>query len=302
MSYRKGIEFKKSQVPFGSGDYYTKGQSFEDLKHLFAEILQNKIHGICFSLYESGQQPGDHISEEQVERRINVLKPYVNSVRSFSCIEGNEFIPIHAKKNGMGTLVGAWLGHDKEKNEQELEALSGLVKDGYVDIAAIGNEVLYRNDLSEQELLDYIYRFKNDHPEVPVGYVDAYYEFSHRPAWAEACDVILTNCYPFWEKCPFEYSFDHMRKMYYEAMHAAKGKKVIITETGWPSQGQSIGGAVPSAEAALKYFINTHLWAMDEGIETFYFTSFDEDWKTGAEGDVGAYWGIWDKHEQLKYM
>jgi exo-beta-1,3-glucanase (GH17 family) len=33
----------------------------------------------------------------------------------------------------------------------------------------------------------------------------------------------------------------------------------------------------------------------------FYFSSFDESWKTGTEGDVGAYWGLWDKHEQLKY-
>jgi exo-beta-1,3-glucanase (GH17 family) len=29
---------------------------------------------------------------------------------------------------------------------------------------------------------------------------------------------------------------------------------------------------------------------------------FDESWKVGAEGDVGAYWGIWDKDENLKFM
>ena len=28
---------------------------------------------------------------------------------------------------------------------------------------------------------------------------------------------------------------------------------------------------------------------------------FDESWKIGAEGDVGAYWGLWDKNEKLKY-
>ena len=25
----------------------------------------------------------------------------------------------------------------------------------------------------------------------------------------------------------------------------------------------------------------------------FYFSSFDESWKVEAEGDVGAYWGLW---------
>jgi exo-beta-1,3-glucanase (GH17 family) len=52
---------------------------------------------------------------------------------------------------------------------------------------------------------------------------------------------------------------------------------------------------------ALKYFINTQLWCKKAGIEAFYFSSFDESWKVGDEGDVGAYWGIWDKDEQLKY-
>jgi len=79
------------------------------------------------------------------------------------------------------------------------------------------------------------------------------------------------------------------------------GKPVIITETGWPSKGESLGGAVPSIENAIKYFINTHLWAMDEDIGVFYFSSFDESWKVGAEGEVGAYWGIWDKNEKLKF-
>jgi len=27
----------------------------------------------------------------------------------------------------------------------------------------------------------------------------------------------------------------------------------------------------------------------------------DESWKVGAEGDVGAYWGLWDKDGQPKY-
>jgi exo-beta-1,3-glucanase (GH17 family) len=26
-----------------------------------------------------------------------------------------------------------------------------------------------------------------------------------------------------------------------------------------------------------------------------------ESWKVGSEGDVGSYWGIWDKDEQLKF-
>jgi exo-beta-1,3-glucanase (GH17 family) len=210
-------------------------------------------------------------------------------------------IPQIAKELGIKTLVGAWLGTDEEKNRQEVENLIQLAKDGFVDIAAVGNEVLYRNDLPKDELMEVIKQVKNEIPDIPVGYVDAYYEFVQHPEITELCDVILCNCYPFWEGTDYNFSLQHMQQMYRQATEAAKGKRVIITETGWPSQGESLGNAVPSHINALKYFVNTQLWAIDENIEVFYFSSFDESWKVGAEGEVGAYWGIWDKHEKLKF-
>lgn len=281
-------------------DYTDK--SPDDLKKLFGNILNTGIHGFCFSLYEDGQKPGDIISEEQVRRRMKIIAPYVKWVRSFSCTEGNEFIPMIAREYGIKTLVGAWLGDDPEINEREIEGLIKLSNEGYVDIAAVGNEVMYRKELTEDELLGFINRVKNAIPgSIPVGYVDAYYEFTLKPRITAACDLILTNCYPYWEGCNLEYSLGHMKQMYHQALHAGNGKKVIITETGWPSKGESFKDAHPSHENALKYFINTQLWSQQEDIDIFYFSSFDESWKVGAEGEVGAYWGIWDKHEKLKF-
>ena len=165
-------------------------------------------------MYEDGQEPGDTITEEQVKRRIKILKPYTEWIRSFSCIEGNEHIPRIAKKNGLKNMVGAWLGDDMEKNEEEIEALIQLGKEGCVDIAAVGNEVLFRNDLTLEQLLTYIKRVKEALPEVQVGYVDAYYEFSVHPELVEVSDVILSNCYPYWEGCHIDHSLNHMQQMF----------------------------------------------------------------------------------------
>jgi len=163
--------------------------------------------------------------------------------------------------------------------------------------------VLYRNDLTEAQLLTYIQRVRAAVPgNVQVGYVDAYYEFTDHPKVADACDVILANCYPYWEGCGLEHSLVYMKQMYQQAVQAGRGKKVIITETGWPSQGESKDGAIPSETGAMAYFINAQTWAREANINLFYFSSFDESWKVGAEGDVGAYWGLWDMHEELKYV
>jgi len=273
-----------------------------NLNELFTQIMNDGMHGLCFSAYEEGQKPGDILSEVQIRRRMSIIQPYTKWIRSFSCIEGNELIPKIAKEFGLRTLVGAWLGKDEELNKKELEGLIKLANDGFVDIAAVGNEVLYRNDMSEEALLDAIYHVKESTTNIPVGYVDAYYEFAARPEITQACDVILANCYPFWESCHADYSLLYMKEMFFQAVSAGGGDKhVIITETGWPSEGEDYKGALPSKENALKYFINTQLWSKQENIDIFYFTSFDESWKVGSEGDVGAFWGIWDKDENLKY-
>ena len=283
------------------------GLDFSSMSHadkisLFHQILNQKMHGISYSPYIDGQSPGTEISEQQIRDRLSIIQPYTNWIRSFSCIEGNQEIPRVAVENQLKTMVGIGLSHDREANEIEIANGIEIARNGYANILAVGNEVLLRGDLSEDELIDYINRVKEQVPDVQVGYVDAYFLFENHPRVTEACDVILVNCYPFWESCEAQYALLHMKEMYARATKVANGKKVIISETGWPSVGSPYGAAVPSYENALEYFIDTFNWANDEDIEIFYFSSFDESWKVGDEGDVGAYWGLWDKDGKLKYV
>ncbi len=212
--------------------------AFNNLDARLDVLLSDKMHGISFSAYREGQKPGDELSREQIAQRMAIIAPYFNWVRSFSTTQGNERIPAVAKDMGLKTLVGAWLGTDADKNRQEVDNLIELAHQGAVDVAAVGNEVLYREDLSEGELLDFMAEVRKRLPaEIPMGYVDAYYEFEDRPNVTAACDVLLTNCYPFWEGCAHPYAILYMQDMYRRVQRVANGKRVIISETGWPSAG-----------------------------------------------------------------
>ena len=279
----------------------TSGLSVEDLRALVRKILESKIHGISFSPYVEGQGPRTQLAEKQIRERLTFIRPYANWVRSFSCTEGHELIPGIAAENGLKSMVGVWLDDDHENNEIEVTNAIEIAKAGHADILAVGNEVMLRGDLTEDQLIDYMNRVKQAAPNIVVGYVDAYFEFSDHPRVTEACDVVLANCYPFWEGCPAEHALLYMKEMYRRAVNAANGKKVIISETGWPNVGTATKGAVPSYENAVKYFVDTYRWAEEDQIEIFYFSSFDEAWKVDAEGDVGAYWGLWNKDGNLKY-
>lgn len=279
----------------------TKTLAIADKEQLLQDLLTQQIHGLCFSPYIDDQAPGANISAQQIQQRLSVIANSCQWIRSFSCTEGHQQIPEIAKQQGLKTLVGIWLDDDLENNEIEINNAIMLAKSGHVDILAVGNEVLLREDLTPSQLLQYINRIKQQLPDIPIGYVDAYYLFELHPDISAACDVILANCYPFWESCPAEYALLYMKDMYQRTLAIAQGKPVIITETGWPSQGTAEHDAIPSYENAITYFIETYLWAQQHNIAVFYFSAFDENWKVSDEGDVGAFWGLWDSQGQLKY-
>ena len=267
----------------------------------FSQLLEAGVHGLCFSPYLEGQAPGAQVSEAQIRARLQIIQPHTRWIRTFSCTDGHERTPRIAHELGIKTLVGAWLGTDRAINEREISGVIEVARSGHADIVAIGNEVLLREDMPEDELLGYIEQVKRALPHVQVGYVDAYYLFEKHPRITAACDVILTNCYPFWEGCPREHAIAYMQNMVRRTLAVAGGKRVIVSETGWPDQGSAFHGAQPSVDNAMQYFVDTAFWAQQDSVEVFYFAAFDEAWKVGAEGDVGAYWGLWDKDGVRKF-
>ena len=277
-------------------------KSETELSTHFIKILNNGLHGLCFSPYLEGQDTGDILTANQIKRRLAIIAPHTQWIRSFSCTDGNELIPEIAKQKGLKTMVGIWISDDRERNEREIQAFLKLAKKGLVDIAAVGNEVLHREELTEQEILHYIKRVREALPaSIPVGYVDAYYQFLDRPALIAACDVLLVNFYPFWEGADNQHSVAYLNRMMELIQEVSNGKKIIVTETGWPSIGDNVEAAKPSKVNAMKYFINTQEWAKNQNADLFYFSSFDESWKIKEEGEVGAGWGIWGKDEKLKF-
>ena len=275
--------------------------SKEELQAEFTSCFQKGMSGICFSAYTNEQKPGDRITEGQIRKRLEILQPHTKWIRVFSCTNGHENIPKIAKELGFKTMVGAWLSNDIKENEIEIKNLIELIQDDLVDIAAVGNEVLYREELNEETIINYIKQVKKATKNTPVGYVDAYFEFVNRPQLSAVCDVILANCYPFWEGADIKIAGFYLQEIYQKTLQAAQGKKVIIAESGWPSDGEIIGDAVASRENVMKYYIKTQLWAEEQNIDLFYFSSFDESWKIHSEGKAGTSWGLWDTKGNFKF-
>lgn len=265
-------------------------------------LIEYKVCGLNFSPYMDGQNPNINpgVSEYQIRCRMKIVQNYTTWIRTYGSTDGLEHAGRIAHEMGLKAAVGAWLSKDLNANESQVQNLISAAKDGYVDIAIIGSEVLLRGDLTEDQLIGYIKRFKNAVPDVPVTSADVYSVLLNHPLVMDNCDMIFVNYLPYWEGIDVDKAVAYLHARHQEVVARANGKEVIISETGWPSDGNQIGAAVPSLENACFYFLNFVSWACENNVRYFYFEAFDEAWKVVNEGPQGAHWGVWDKNGILK--
>jgi exo-beta-1,3-glucanase (GH17 family) len=258
----------------------------------------NVLYGLCFSPYLfSDPRSGGVVTREEIHRLVNIVTPYTHWVRTFGAQGDLSYIPPLAKEHSLGVAAGCDIYTDRTRNELEVEALIGEVRDGYVDIAVVGDEALALNAVTEGELIDYIRRVKA--AGVPTGTSDTWEMWLSHPDLIAECDVVLVNIYPFWEGIAVENALAHLISVIERVRAVAGGKRMII-ETGWPSGGQTVGLAVPGFENQARYVSDFISWAHTNNLEYFYFEAFNEDWKRSVEGPCGACWGAWDSSGNLK--
>ncbi len=261
-----------------------------------------QLHGLSFSPYTDGSDPnlGAQVNEAQLAARLEIVKPYTQWVRTFGSTLGIEKAGSIAKSQGFKTALGAWIGRDTAANETEITNLINAGKAGQADLVIVGSEVLLRGDLSEQALLAYINQVKQQLPGIPVAYADIYSVLIAHPNVINAVDVIFANYYPYWEQVPVDQAIARLQDMHQRMLAAAKGKPVVVSETGWPSDGASQGNAIASLTNANQYFQKFIFWANANNVDYFYFEAFDEPYKAKYEGSQGAHWGLWDSNLNLK--
>ena len=118
--------------------------SDDELKKIAKDILDDSLHGLCFSLYEDGQGPGYEISDAQILRRLKILKPYTKWIRTFSSLQEHAKITKFAKELGFKTLVGAWLSSDDYKNKEEIQKILEVFCQKVTDVGNFGNGTIMK--------------------------------------------------------------------------------------------------------------------------------------------------------------
>ena len=263
-----------------------------------------RLPGIVPGFFAGGQDPTLRaaISKEQAREALILVAPYLapeGIVRLYGSRRGNELAAAAAKRElGKRVALGIWLGRDRAENEAEVEAGVALARAGLADFLVVGNEVLLRGDLSEGDLVRLIRRVKVAAPPgVSVTAAEAYGELLRHPAVVAECDVVVAHFHPYWEGLDVRHGAAQVDRKYSEVVRAAGGRPVIVGETGWPSQGPTVGRAVASPENASRFFLELTSWARVQGVTYVYFEGRDEPFAMAREGPQ---WGVWTRDGKLK--
>jgi exo-beta-1,3-glucanase (GH17 family) len=274
------------------------------------------IYGIGFSPFEKDQSPwqSDNLTVDQVDRKLKQVAPYVQAVRTFtSSPDYMKNIDELAQKHNVKIFAGAWLGKESEStakadgsvpvsaNEKEFQSILELARRGKLSAVILGSETLLRQDQTEEQLISYLKRFKKEFPNIPVTTADTYDHLLKHPELIKYCDFVFANIYPYWEKVPIDKALLFFKKKVQSLKKRFPKKPIMISETGWPSSGGKQGKAIASSVNSKRYFDEIRKWSRKTKTKVFYFSAFDEAWKSSMEGGVGAHWGIVDETGNLKF-
>ena len=281
-----------------------------DIAGWTAEPLQS----VSFAPYRPGQSPLTRTfpTPDQIEEDLKRIQGKVRAVRTYSSGENLEAVPQRAGKYGLKVWHGAWLNNNEKENLEQINLLidhANKYKDT-IERVIVGNEVLLRKDLTANELRRYIRQVKQRVSQ-PVTYADVWEFWMKNPSLADEVDFITIHILPYWEDEPIgvdrrepdgTLSIEkHLVDIYKKVQARFPAKKIVIGETGWPSDGRMRSDARPGRVEQVKYFSIFRSAAEREKFDYNIIEAFDQYWKARQEGTVGAAWGLLDAQRRDKF-
>ncbi|MBD3337575.1 MAG: hypothetical protein GF353_00610 [Candidatus Lokiarchaeota archaeon] len=263
----------------------------------------NKFEGLCYGPHRDNENPdfGIQPTSSELSEDVAFIKNLAVSIRTYGATDNLEQIPSLCQQYGIDCYPGAWISKYECENRRQINNLINIANQNlsHVEGLIVGNEVLLRKDISEQQLLDFISEVKSA-TNLRVGTAEIWKDWLDHPQLAQAVDILFVHIYPYWDGIAIGDAINYVLAKWNELKAMYPDKEMIIGETGWPSEGDAKGAATPSAENQKFYLSNFISMAESNKINYFYFEIFDEQWKSKFEGEAGSHWGIYQSDGTIK--
>lgn len=249
-------------------------------------------HGISYSPYNAN---GTCKSASQVARDLEMLANY--SVIRLYGTDCDQISSVLKAITGRG--ISLFLGiFDLTQLSDECKEIVDAAKGnwGIIKIVSVGNELVNNGKASVAEVTAAIRLvrsiLKASGYNGPVVTVETMTAMKANPELCQASDFCAINCHAFFDGNVYAEGAGHfVRDWARKISEATGGKRVVIAETGWPTQGKKNNKAIPSQEnhdiaiTSIRRLIPENL---------ILYSAFNDLWKEDSENthDAEKFWGI----------
>lgn len=199
------------------------------------------------------------------------------------------------KGKGVSLFLGIF---DLSQIQTECQTIIDAVKGDWslINTVSVGNELVNNGGASVGQVTAAIGQVRSTLKAAgyngPVVTVDTMVSMKANPDLCHASDFCAINCHAFFDgNVAANGAGRFVLEWARQVSEAAGGKTVVITETGWPTQGDTNNKAVPSKEnqdAALQSIKEAF------GQNAIFYSAFNDLWKKDSASTHNAerFWGI----------
>jgi exo-beta-1,3-glucanase (GH17 family) len=312
-----------------SGDLDIKSPSVVHL--LNNKNLHKTFMGMAYTAMNS-QYP-DCLNTPPIQNNVTldlaVLGQLTNTLRLYGTDCNQTAMVLHAidklQLTDMKIWAGIWLNNNVTTNNRQIQQFWDII-DTYgtdkIKGVIVGNEVLFRQDLTLTQLEQYITDVRTNltsrNLQLPVASADLGDNWVQ--SLAQSVDSVMSNVHPFFAGInPANNAASAWAYQFWQTHDVVltpnpKPGQQIISEIGWPSQGGNDCGTAAGCPDATSGAVagitemNTFLdsWvcaALTNGTEYFWFEGIDEPWKIQFDTATEAWedhWGLFTVNRVLK--
>ena len=272
---------------------------------VMAPDWDGQVRGIAYNpSHIFSKHDREQISPEQIDRDMAQLAKITGHIRTYTVANGMDKVPEIAARYGLTVSLGIWIGPDLDLNEKEIETGINLARAnrGTIDRVFVGNEAILFSYVTADQLNAYIQRVRAALPaRIKITTAEPWSTWLYTPEIGKYVDVVSVHLLPYWEGADVHTSLAFLQRAYGDVQQEFPDKPIIIGEAGWPSEGRTKGAADASL-ANEAYFMRDFVQlAMEKGYDYYLLEAYDQPWKGGTEGAVGAYWGLFDAEGNPKF-
>lgn len=246
--------------------------------------------GITYSPYtNSGSCKTSSEIQSDIEflSQFDIIRIYDTDCEAMSAI-------LSAMGSDQKLMVGIYYIDDIASSVSLIEsAFDGDYSQLYA--VSVGNELVNSGDNTPAEILTAVESARTQ--LTAIGYtgdvvtVDTLVAVEDNTSMCSIGDFLAVNSHPYWDGNVDPEDCGTWLQTQIENLSNTCGsdKTILITETGWPTEGSTYGTCVPSKtnqETCINSIIETL------GSQVILFTTYNDYWKSAGTYGVEQYWGI----------